>query len=649
MTRSTCIRITVFAALAAGFAGAPRGAAAQRAPQKTPPFFTKVWESDSLDLSFPALSPDGRWIVFGTYAFGRSNLWVIPAAGGTAIALTTGAHVDGFPNWFPSGDKIAFESDRVGGVMVLGFDGRTGHAVGAPRRVTLEKADRFALSSMGDRIAFIRQTAPGKYVVRLMPSSGGPAVTLSEITSESVPLVPTFSPDDRYVYFTTTGERGPLSLVRVPVSGGAPETVIATLRGNLWAIPMPGQQQVLQTGPMAKGTLIAFSGDTSAIFDLGSARELLPTRDGLSAFATTSRIVAPVRMVRNNGETRNVTPGRGYDWPYAWSADGKRVVYSLGDSGGNVAGSPWGFEESNIDGTNRKTLRLRPTNIALGPSVRPRQIVFTPDLRYAAFQVDSMNRPGAFGLVVVDVQTGVARQLSTRSDRLSVATANGDWYGTNHGEFAYTERNNGQLDVRAAKPSGETRLVRSIPGDAREIALEGDDIAYTRSERDSTILYAARGATGEARAVARLLGRIDELVWSPDAKQIAANLYGHDPAKKDAGELAIIPVNSSGQSRFIATGEGGYETIWTRDGSAVLYLKADKAWTQMSVWRYPVHTDAPAENLTKNETSMIWGYIPSPDGNAVLIPPEQSKGMTLWRVDLQQAIAARRAAKGRDN
>jgi len=412
---------------------------------------------------------------------------------------------------------------------------------------------------------------------------------------------------------------------------------------------MPGQQQVLQTGPMAKGTLIAFSGDTSAIFDLGSARELLPTRDGLSAFATTSRIVAPVRMVRNNGETRNVTPGRGYDWPYAWSADGKRVVYSLGDSGGNVAGSPWGFEESNIDGTNRKTLRLRPTNIALGPSVRPRQIVFTPDLRYAAFQVDSMNRPGAFGLVVVDVQTGVARQLSTRSDRLSVATANGDWYGTNHGEFAYTERNNGQLDVRAAKPSGETRLVRSIPGDAREIALEGDDIAYTRSERDSTILYAARGATGEARAVARLLGRIDELVWSPDAKQIAANLYGHDPAKKDAGELAIIPVNSSGQSRFIATGEGGYETIWTRDGSAVLYLKADKAWTQMSVWRYPVHTDAPAENLTKNETSMIWGYIPSPDGNAVLIPPEQSKGMTLWRVDLQQAIAARRAAKGRDN
>src|SRR5690349_17338179 len=103
MVRSYCVRGTMAAAWLMGLVGAPRGVAAQRAAQPTPKFFSKVWQSDSLNVSFPALSPDGRWIVFGTYGFGRSNLWVIPATGGTATALTTGAHVDGFPKWFPSG------------------------------------------------------------------------------------------------------------------------------------------------------------------------------------------------------------------------------------------------------------------------------------------------------------------------------------------------------------------------------------------------------------------------------------------------------------------------------------------------------------------------------------------------------------------
>ena len=644
MTRSSLIRAALFAAWAVGSA-----AGAQRPSVQTPKFFTKVWQSDSLQISFPTQSPDGRWIVFGTYGFGRSNLWIIPATGGTPTALTTGAHVDAFPVWFPSGNKIAFVTDRVSGVMVLGIDPATGHAVGAPRRITLEKADRFALSSTGDRIAFITQTAPSRFAVRILPSTGGPSKLLGEIVSESVPLVPAFSSDDRYVLFTTSSTtRGQLSLVRVPVAGGATEPVLATLRGNLWAIPMGARQQVLQTGPAKRGTLIGFSGDTIANFDRGEAVELQPTRDGLSAFAITTSIVAPIRVVRSSGATSNVTPGRGYDWPHAWSADGKRVVYNLGDATGNTAGSPWSFEESNVDGTNRRTLQVRPANLALGPNARPRDVAFTPDLRYAAFKIDSVNRQNAFPMVVVDLQTGVARQISSRADVASPGTANGAWSGTNHGEFIYVERDDGQLNVRGAKPSGETRLIRSLPGDAREIAVEGDEVVFARGDGDSTTLFAAHGASGEAKVIARLLGRIEELSWSPDAKWIAATLSGHNPAKKAEGELAFIPVNPSAQPRFIATGEGGYEAVWTRDGSAVFFLKADKGWTQMSVVRYPLRADAPVENLTKNETSMIWGYVASPDGNAILIPPEKNKGVTLWRVDLQQATAAYREAKNRE-
>jgi len=648
MTRWNCVRGAMFAAWTVGLAAAPR-VGAQRAAQSAPKFFTKVWESDSLNVSFPALSPDGRWIVFGTYGFGRSNLWVIPATGGTPIALTTGAHVDDFPAWFPSGDKIAFVSDRIGGVMVLGFDPRTGRAVGAPRRITLEKADRFAISSTGDRIAFIAEKGPGRFAVGVLPSAGGPVTALSDIISESVPLVPAFSSDDRYVLITTTkpSNNGEVSVVRVPVSGGPPETVVATTRGNLWSIPIPERQQVLYSGPN-KGAVVGFSGDTNALFDLGGAHALKPTRDGRSAFATSERTVAPVRVLQASGKVNDVTPGRGYDWPYAWSTDGKRVLYSLGSPTGKTVTDVWSFEESGIDGKNRRAVRLRPTNLALGPTTRPRDVNVSPDLRYAAFKIDSLNRPDAFTFVIVDLQTGIARPITSGAARVSAATAYGDYYGTNHGEFLYTERNGDQLAVRGAKPSGETRLIRSVPADAREIAVEGDEIAFTRATGDSTTLFAAHSSNGEARVIASFRGRIDEISWSPEAKSLAATIYGRNPGNQTAAELAIIPTNTAGATRFIPLGEGGYEAVWTRDGSAVFYLKAEKGWTQMSVWRYPVVGDGPAENLTKNQTSMIWGYVPSPDGKSILIPPERNKGVTLWRVDLQQAIDAYRNTKARE-
>jgi Tol biopolymer transport system component len=345
----------------------------------------------------------------------------------------------------------------------------------------------------------------------------------------------------------------------------------------------------------------------------------------------------------------DLTPGRGYDWPHAWSADGKRVLYSLGDPNGVTTGDAWQFEESGIDGKNRRAVRMRPTNLSLGQTTRPRDIIISPDLRYAAFKIDSLNRPDGFSFVIVDLQTGIARPITPRASRVGVTTGNGDWSATNHGEFLYTEKSGDQLVVRGAKPSGENRLIRSLPADVREIAVEGDDIAFTTATADSTIVFAAHSATGEVRVIARLRGKVDEIALSPDATLLALNLAGRDPANQTATELAIVSLNGSVPPRFIPTGEGGYEAVWTRDGSAIFYLKADKGWTQMSVWRYSVRGDAPPENLTKNQASMIWGYVPSPDGKSILIPPEKNKGVTLWRVDLQLAIDTYRATIGRGN
>ena len=76
------------------------------------PQLTRLFGSDSMEMSSPVLSPDGRWIVFATYEAQKGNLWVVSAAGGAPVPLTTGAHSDNNPVFFPSGDRIAFRSDR---------------------------------------------------------------------------------------------------------------------------------------------------------------------------------------------------------------------------------------------------------------------------------------------------------------------------------------------------------------------------------------------------------------------------------------------------------------------------------------------------------------------------------------------------------
>jgi len=111
--------------------------------------------------------------------------------------------------------------------------------------------------------------------------------------------------------------------------------------------------------------------------------------------------------------------------------------------------------------------------------------------------------------------------------------------------------------------------------------------------------------------------------------------------------MIFVPVANPTQWRSIPLGDGGYETVWSPDSRAVFFLKADKGWTQTSVWRYPVRADEPARNVTQHETSMIWGYQLSPDGSVLALPAEQNRGSSLWRVDLTQAAAAYREAKAK--
>jgi uncharacterized repeat protein (TIGR01451 family) len=76
----------------------------------------------------PAFSPDGQWVAYNSDRNGSVDIWVVPAAGGAEIQMTTSPALDGTADWSPDGEWIAFHSDRDGqaAIWVMPFNGGAG-------------------------------------------------------------------------------------------------------------------------------------------------------------------------------------------------------------------------------------------------------------------------------------------------------------------------------------------------------------------------------------------------------------------------------------------------------------------------------------------------------------------------------------------
>lgn len=95
-----------------------------------------------------ALSPDGQKIAF-TYA---GQIWLVPAQGGDAVALTESGVYSETPIWSPDSQSIAFTADRygLGDVFILSIQG------GESRRLTYHGAKDipYAFSADGQQLYF---------------------------------------------------------------------------------------------------------------------------------------------------------------------------------------------------------------------------------------------------------------------------------------------------------------------------------------------------------------------------------------------------------------------------------------------------------------------------------------------------------------
>ena len=139
---------------------------------------------------YPAISPDGSTIVF-TY---RGDLYLVPTAGGNAMALTSHPAHDYKPVWSNDGRRIAFASDRHGNfdIYVVPATG------GEPTRLTFHSADEspFTFEPGDDSILFgaARQDAASNRAyptgsqpeLYRVPSTGGRSVHVFTTPAEDV-------------------------------------------------------------------------------------------------------------------------------------------------------------------------------------------------------------------------------------------------------------------------------------------------------------------------------------------------------------------------------------------------------------------------------------------------------------------------------
>jgi TolB protein len=227
------------------------------------------------------LSWDGRRLAYDSDLAGNRDIYVMPVEGGVPVRLTSDPGDDFHPEFSPDGNEIVFYSTRHGSrdVFLMSVDGTN------PVRLTDDAAYDFhpSFSADGLSIAFTRRIAPGHeeiYVMSRDPASsewsaprqltdrGGYGASWSTNGSEiaytgvdgigivsldgeerlllewqavglrgSVFLIPDWSADDRFIYFSATDSTGAAGLYSVPTAGGTPRQVVRFDDPSLSVLP----------------------------------------------------------------------------------------------------------------------------------------------------------------------------------------------------------------------------------------------------------------------------------------------------------------------------------------------------------------------------------------------------------------------------
>lgn len=160
----------------------------------------KVFSSQGTNVAAD-FTPDGEELVFTSSKEGTPDLYILHLKSGRLRKLTSSFGIDVSPAVSPDGRSIAFVSDRGGSpqIYVMRMDGTD------VRRVTFEGSYNTSpcWSPRGDKIAFSGRRGTNQVFI-VNPDGSG----LMQLTSEGNNEEPSFSPDGRYITFSSDRDGG---------------------------------------------------------------------------------------------------------------------------------------------------------------------------------------------------------------------------------------------------------------------------------------------------------------------------------------------------------------------------------------------------------------------------------------------------------
>lgn len=146
-------------------------------------------QTEALWLRYPAISPDGREIVF-TY---KGDLYIVPATGGTAFPLTFHEGHDFMPVWSNDGKSIAFASGRYGNFDVFVVSAKGGE----PQRLTYHSSNEYPYAFSPDNsMVIFGGTRQDAATHRQYPTESQPEVYKVAVTGGHLSQIWTIPAED---------------------------------------------------------------------------------------------------------------------------------------------------------------------------------------------------------------------------------------------------------------------------------------------------------------------------------------------------------------------------------------------------------------------------------------------------------------------
>jgi hypothetical protein len=628
MTRTCFIPI-------AGVIALTTGAAAQRDSEPTGPNFHKLLVIDSVQIGGIGLPRNGRWMTFTR----GGTIWVVPVDGRAKPArLLSAGYTDRNPTWFPSGDRLAFVSNRASRNgsnrfygMTVGIDPNTGKALGTPRQITTEEV--LVLGGPSPDEKWIPYITPTLNVIRIIPATGGTARTL--VTRDRVRAPIQWTSDGKAVLFPVGGSNEPPYGVwhRISFNGGA---LTRAFRDSMAMPHMSGSDSyVVVTPTTSNGRLIKRvelfepSGRLAGTAELPNA--MLPSFpkgavNGLYGVMIDTRYEA--HLVTLSDRRRRVEPADTRVWVDGWTSDGVGMLIDGSGVGNLFIGV--------LDTTGRMLHR-----VALPADARSMGWGGVVGYATTSRRGPRPHTPDApTPLYVANARSGTVRELTPRaletmntSMRISGrggADQDGD-------RFLALAPNGAMTELWGFTMDGRSTLLRAFRTADSVIAaaVHGDRVAWVVPSRDSVIVYTSHGASAPARRLTALRkggGRWLEIGWSHDgsALALAGGVIGQ--------AIPVLRVDAAGALRepvlyLNPRAEGPWCLRWSTDDRAILVIATPAGAPEDAIVRVPLNTAEAATVIASGDGVSDDNFYLSPDGRQIAFPVQRTLGTSVWRID----------------